>query len=81
MLVTTIIHTAFLLSAHALPNVPELIVTSDDTIITQSCRVVIPSGTVIKDSNGNGVIQIGASNIKIEFAPGSVLRGSPQSSS
>lgn len=76
MLVTTIVQTAFLLSAHTLPNVPELIVTSDDTVITQSCRVMIPSDTVIKDGNGNGVIQIGASNIQVEFAPGSVLRGS-----
>ncbi|MFQ5805255.1 MAG: right-handed parallel beta-helix repeat-containing protein [Phycisphaerae bacterium] len=58
----------------ALPTVE---VTADDTVISQSCRVVIPPGTVIEDANGDGVIQIAASNIEIEFAEGSVLRGSP----
>jgi len=38
---------------------------------------VVPTGTVIQDTDCNGVIQVGASNIEIEFAEGSVLRGSP----
>ena len=56
---------------------PTVEVASDNTVLSQSCRVVIPPGTVIKDADENGVIQIGAPNIEIEFAPGSVLRGSP----
>ncbi len=56
---------------------PELLVTRDDTVITQSCRIVIPPGTVIPDTNTNGVLQIQASDITVEFAPGSELRGAP----
>jgi len=55
---------------------PMVRVTADHTIITQSCRVVIPVGTVAADADNQGVIQIGASNIEIEFAEGSILRGS-----
>ena len=55
---------------------PIVEVTSDDVVISQSCRVVIPAGTVIEDANNNGVIQITAGNIVVEFAEGSVLRGS-----
>jgi parallel beta-helix repeat protein len=54
--------------------VPTIQVTATHTVITQSCRVVIPPGTVFKD-DGHGVIQIGAPNLKLEFAKGSVLRG------
>jgi len=61
--------------AQALPDVR---VTSDDVSISESCRIVIPAGTVIEDENNNGVIRITASNIEVEFAPGSVLRGSPK---
>ena len=74
MLARIILHAAFLLNPYALPDV---VVTSDDVIITRSCRLVIPPGTVIEDGNGNGVIQIGASDILVEFAEGSVLRGAP----
>lgn len=49
----------------------------DRTIITQSCRLVIPAGAIIADADNQGVIQIGATNIEIEFAEGSILRGSP----
>ena len=59
------------------PAMPELQVTSDDVLITQSCRITIPAGTVIEDRNNNGVIQIGASGIRVEFTKGSILRGSP----
>jgi parallel beta-helix repeat protein len=56
---------------------PTLEVTAPKTVITQSCRVVIPQGLVFRDTNDQGVIIIGAPNIEIEFAQGSVLRGSP----
>jgi len=65
------------IAADGAPNRPVIKVTADNTVISQSCRVVIPPGTVIKDTDGNGVIQIGAPNIEIEFTEGSVLRGSP----
>ena len=54
---------------------PVLQVTHDDTVITQSCWVEIPPSAVIADTNGNGVIHIGADGITIRFRPGSVLRG------
>jgi hypothetical protein len=57
-------------------DLPVLRVTGDHTIITQSCRIFIPTGAVIADTDNQGVIQIGASNIEIEFAEGSILRGS-----
>ena len=58
-------------------RLPDLLVTSDDVLVSQSCRVVIPPDTVIEDKNDNGVIRVVASNIEIEFAEGSILRGSP----
>jgi parallel beta-helix repeat protein len=66
-----------LAAGKALAAFPELLVTRDDTVITQSCRVVIPPGTVIADPNTNGVLHIQASGITVEFAPGSRLRGAP----
>jgi nitrous oxidase accessory protein NosD len=66
--------TVWAMTAQGLPTVR---VTSDNVRIAQSCVVVIPPGTVIEDSDGNGVIQIVASDIAVEFAPGSCLRGSP----
>lgn len=62
-------------SVEAISNVR---VTSDDVSIAQSCRIVIPADTVIEDKNNNGVIHIVASDIEIDFAAGSVLRGSPK---
>jgi parallel beta-helix repeat protein len=56
---------------------PEVRVTSDDTVITRSCRIVIPVGTRIPDLNTNGVIQVAADNITIEFASESRLLGAP----
>ncbi len=56
----------------------DLRVTSDDVLVSQSCRIVIPPDTVIEDKNNNGVIQVVASNIEIQFAQGAVLRGSPK---
>lgn len=69
--------TAKALSAAAVANLPAVEVTTDNTVISRSCRIMIPRGTVIKDADGNGVIQVGAPDIEIEFADGSVLRGSP----
>jgi parallel beta-helix repeat protein len=76
MLMTLIIPVVFCVART--PALPTVTVTSDDMVITQSCRIVIPPDTVIEDGNGNGVIQIGASNIRVEFAQGSILRGSPR---
>jgi hypothetical protein len=56
---------------------PTIEVTAPNTVITQSCRVVIPPGAVIRDVNEQAVIRVGAPNIEIEFVRGSVLRGSP----
>lgn len=53
---------------------------SDDTAITESCTVVIPKGTVISDTNRNGVIQIEADNITVTFV-GAPLRGAPEAAS
>lgn len=61
----------------ARPDLPRLEVTADDAVIKESCCIVIPAGTVIEDANGDGVIQVAAPDITIEFAQGSVLRGSP----
>ena len=56
---------------------PTIEIRSSPTVISQSCRVVIPAGTVIEDPEGLGAIQIGAPDIEIEFLKGSILRGSP----
>ncbi len=57
---------------------PRIEITHDDTVITQSCRVSIAAGRVLVDANTNGVIQIGADGITVEFAPGTELRGAPE---
>ncbi|MDE3067275.1 MAG: hypothetical protein KGJ60_06950 [Verrucomicrobiota bacterium] len=62
---------------HVKLNLLLIKVTAPDTVITQSCRVVIPPGTVIQDVRNRGVIVVGAPDIEIVFAKGSVLRGSP----
>lgn len=56
-------------------DLPTIVVESDDTKITSSCRIVIPDGLVIEDDEGDGVLHIEADNIAVVFAPGSVLRG------
>lgn len=58
-------------------QLPEVVVTSDDTRITQSCRITIPPGQVIADADGDGVIHLEGDRLKIVFSPGSVLRGAP----
>ncbi|XVJ58955.1 MAG: hypothetical protein HEQ23_05950 [Tepidisphaera sp.] len=57
---------------------PDLIVTKDNTPVMASCRIVIPPGTIIADTDGNGVIQISGSDITVEFADGSDLWGGPR---
>lgn len=54
---------------------PIVTVEKDDTVICQSCRVAVPKDAVIEDKNDDGVIQVGASDIVIEFAQDAVLRG------
>lgn len=56
-------------------DLPVVRITADDTRIDRSCRVVVPSGVIIPDANGDGVIHIAADDITIEFADGSELRG------
>lgn len=48
----------------------------DDTVIDRSCNVIVPPDTVIRDANGDGVIQIKGDGITVRFMPGAVLRGS-----
>ncbi|HEV2392070.1 MAG TPA: right-handed parallel beta-helix repeat-containing protein [Verrucomicrobiae bacterium] len=55
---------------------PVVTVTAPGTVLTQSCRVMIPPGTVIPDAGGEGALVIGAANIEIDFTAGSSLRGS-----
>jgi parallel beta-helix repeat protein len=64
-------------AAWAGPGRPTIEVRSGPIVISQSCRVLIPPGTVIRDAAGAGAIQIGESNIEIEFVKGSILRGAP----
>lgn len=56
-------------------ELPELRVTRDNVVIVESCRVVIPEGCIIEDTDDNGVLHIQAAGITVEFAPGSELRG------
>lgn len=58
-------------------ELPELEVTRDDTVVSGSCRIVIPEGHVIRDANDNGVIHVVKPDLVVAFAPGSVLRGAP----
>ena len=58
-------------------TIPTIIVTHDDTVITQSCWVEIPHGMVIADANGDGVLHVAANNVTVRFKPGSELRGAP----
>ncbi len=68
--------TAVPVAAAAAPaQFPVVTVTHDDTIITQSCVVVVAGP--IADTNKNGVLHIDADHVTVRFAPGSALRGSP----
>jgi parallel beta-helix repeat protein len=61
-----------------LDELPVLVVTEDDTKVTESCRIVIPEGLVIRDANNNGVLHVESDGIAVVFAAGSVLRGAPE---
>jgi parallel beta-helix repeat protein len=74
----TTVFIAWAVSTVTAQGLPTVRVTKDDVRISQSCEIVIPADVVIEDINGNGVIQITASNIEVTFAPGSHLRGSPR---
>lgn len=56
-------------------TLPDVLLTRDNLRITRSCRVIVPEGFIIPDADGDGVLQILADNITVEFAQGSVLRG------
>ena len=64
-------------TASAAASLPTIEVSAPNTVITQSCHVVIAPGAVIADAGGQGVIRIGAPNLELDFAPGSALRGCP----
>jgi len=66
-------------AAPAATDLPTLTVIAPHTVLTQSCRVIIPRDLVLRDTNDQGAIIIGAPNITIEFAKGSLLRGAPSS--
>jgi parallel beta-helix repeat protein len=63
----------FEMSAEAAQQVITL--TKDDTAITQSCVIEIPSGAVIEDANQDGVLHINADNVTVRFKSGAELRG------
>jgi len=48
-------------------DLPVVTVDRDNVVIDRSCRVVVPEGAIIPDADGNGVIQIRASGITVEF--------------
>ncbi len=59
-------------------DLPRVRVTADNTEINRSCRIEIAPGTVIADSDGNGVIHVRTSGITIEFESGAALWGGPR---
>jgi parallel beta-helix repeat protein len=58
---------------------PVVRVTLDDAEVTQSCVIEIAEGTVLADSNSDGVIHIKADNLVVRFMPGSILQGAAAS--
>ncbi len=67
---------AWAVSTATAQGLPTVRVTSDNAKIDRSCTIVIPADAILEDVDGNGVIQIVASNVEVRFAPGSQLRGS-----
>lgn len=59
-------------------TLPVVRVESDDTVITQSCRIELPMVGVIADANNNGVIIIRTDGITVEFTGPSRLRGAEE---
>ncbi len=56
-------------------DLPVIHLTADDTRIERSCRIELSGDAVIADVNGDGVIQIVASDIVVELS--GALRGAP----
>ncbi len=48
------------------PELPTITIDRDNVVIDRSCRVVVPKGVYIEDTDGNGVVHVTASNITIE---------------
>ena len=70
-------YAAFLLALATTIQPPDdLVVEHDDTVITRSCTVVIPPGTILSDTNDNGVLHVRGDGITIRFHGDSLLRGS-----
>lgn len=66
---------ALLLSLPAVQPETVLTLTADNTRIDRSVTVRIPEGTIIADSDGDGVLHIVADGVTVRFEEGSVLRG------
>lgn len=49
------------------PDLPVVVIRSDNTRIDRSCRVVIEPGTVIIDADGNGVVHVDTDGVTLEF--------------
>ncbi len=57
-------------------DLPVVRVVADNTVITESCRLMFEPGRVIEDTDFNGVIHIEADGIVVQLAEGSgALRG------
>lgn len=83
MLIHALVLAAAAASQPARADLPEFILDRDDLVISRSCRLVIPAGTIIRDEGAEGVVQIRgdgheATPLVVEFAPGSVLRGAQE---
>jgi parallel beta-helix repeat protein len=55
------------------PNLPQVIVPSDNIRVTSSCRLIL-APRPIPDEDGNGVLQVEGDNIQLDLG-GQVLRG------
>src|SRR4051812_26391001 len=64
-----------LLAAFQPGDLPIVTVSSDHTPVTRSCIIRVAPDGVIADADGEGVIQINADNVTIEFEKGTVLKG------
>lgn len=56
-------------------ELPLFVLTVEDTKLARSCRVRIPPGVVLHDAEGDGVLQVVADGVTLEFEPGSHLLG------
>ena len=70
---------AILIALLVAADPPVLEVTADDTVVTESCRISIPEGLVIRDANGDGVIHVGADSVTLDFnsSPGALRARRP----